>query len=214
MGGVGSGGHNKKVIEKRAMEARGDGRDVGHRRVAPPGKEIVIPGRVNHPIAFDHDTLPDIPDYIEEEGKFYWFQTFDNNPHIHPEVDWPEVAMLAYQYDKIKEFRYILSLSPATVKGKNGEMVAHPLYSEITKCEMLILKIRDRLALNPVARARINLVEVATAGKLSDLQKRADKARATGEMRWEQLEVDSSGSTIGSHPVQGEIIEDDDIEDD
>jgi hypothetical protein len=210
MGGTGSGGHNKKAIEKRAMEAKGDGRDAGHRRVAPPGKEIVIPGDIHSGVAFPHDKLPPVPKHLTSEGIFYWYQVFDNNPHLHPEIDWPEVAILAEQYDRIKEFREILSISPATVMVR-GQMQAHPLYGGITVCETMILKIRDRLALNPIARARIDLVEVSVAGKLDDIQSRAEDRKK----RWEIIQRNDSGDAVGSTPVgeetdivEGEFAED------
>ena len=171
MGGSGS-GRPRKPLEQRALDARGNnGRDLGKRRVTPPGTEVVIPGRVNHPIAFDHDdgSLPEIPAYLGKAGRKAWFDVWDFNPHLHPYIDWPEVAILASCYDDIASYREILQYNGNTVIFK-GETIAHPLIKSVRDAQMVILKIRDRLALNPVSRARLGIAEIKKASGLADLQ--------------------------------------------
>lgn len=199
MGGTGS-GRNRKPLEQRQMDARGTGRDLGHRRVSPPGTEVVIPGRINHPIAFDHEdgSLPPVPDYLGKAGVKAWFDVWDFNPHLHPFVDWPEVAMLAECYDQMAEYRRTIKTQGITTLYK-GETVAHPLIKSTRDAQMIILKIRDRLALNPTSRARLGIAEIKRATGLKDLQKQfEDKTKA----QVEAFDLEDSGEDI----VEGEVV--------
>ncbi len=175
MGGTGS-GRPKKPLEQRAVAAKGDGRDAGHRKLnTPPGMEIAMPGNQGGDIAFPHDKLEPAPEYLNDVGIACWYKIWDNSPWMHPKRDHMPVAIIAQCVQNIHEWMKIVDSAGPTVLGRNDELVQHPLILAIRQAQSMILKASGQLGIGPSARAALHLADLQAKTTLADLQKRSSQ---------------------------------------
>jgi P27 family predicted phage terminase small subunit len=153
-------GRPRKPLERRELEARGDGRTVRGSRVTPITGTVVEAPRLS----------PPLPDGLGERGVVEWAKVWDAGWWLKPDQDYHWVEMLARAYDDIEAFRGQVRREGRLARGSMGQVVAHPLIGEARKCEVVIMRCLATLGFSPSDRARLNLTQ---AWVLVGLQSRA-----------------------------------------
>jgi P27 family predicted phage terminase small subunit len=118
--------------------------------------------------------VPVPPDDLADRGLTEWERIWTAGSSWRaPEQDYHWIAMTARAYDDIDEFRARVNRDGLIQQGSMGQVIAHPLISEIRKCETLIMKCLATLGFSPSDRARLGLAEVKTASKLQQMMQQA-----------------------------------------
>lgn len=157
-------GRPAKPIELKRLSAKGDGK-------TPGGREVPVPQMV---IAKVED-VPEAPANIGAHGLIEWEKIWTAGHWLLPEQDYHWVAMIAGAYDEIEEYRDKVLEDGLIQTGSMGQVIAHPLISEIRKCQALIMKCLSMIGFSPSDRARLNLAEVERSNGLADLMAKAKK---------------------------------------
>jgi P27 family predicted phage terminase small subunit len=154
-------------IERMALKARGDGR-------TPGGRELVK----SNPTLVSHEAreVP-FPDGIGRRGKAEWIKIWDTGFWLSPEQDYHWVEMIARAYDDIETFRKRVKADGLIQLGSLGQPVAHPLISEIRKCEATIRQCLSVLGFSPTDRARLGIMEAKARREVADLTDFLDRQK-------------------------------------
>jgi P27 family predicted phage terminase small subunit len=160
------------------MKARGDGLTPGHRRVTPPGTSVVVQGRIDRKIAFDHRSVRHLmPKNLGPAGKAIFWRMLDNGPWLHPLEDAWLLQQVAKNCDRVAEFERIVESQGPTIDGGYKGVSEHPLLPAIDRLDAATSRYLSKLGFSPTDRARLGQAEVATANSLADLQARTNGPR-------------------------------------
>lgn len=157
-------GRPPKPLELKRLSTKGDGKTPGGREV-PPAQMVIQ--KVTD--------VPDAPANLETAGLIEWEKIWTAGYWMLPEQDYHWVAMIAGAYDEIEHYRSRVEEDGLIQTGSMGQVIAHPLISEIRKCQALIMKCLSMLGFSPTDRARLNLAEVERSNGLADLMRKAKK---------------------------------------
>jgi P27 family predicted phage terminase small subunit len=150
MGGPGSGRKPQQGNGTVAVPAR-------------PGAVAVIPRR---------------PVGLGDRGRREWPRIWAaGSGWLNAEQDYPWVEQVARAWDDIAAYRKRIRADGLVQTGSQGQPVAHPLITEVRRCEDTIRKCLSEIGFSPAARHRLALAQVRTASKLDELAaKRAERA--------------------------------------
>lgn len=164
-------GRPRKPIERRNIEAKGDGQAVSH---SVKTGEIV--SRNPRGIA-----IPPAPNELGERGQLEWYRIWEAGiTWLHPNEDYHWVLQASQSYDDIQEFREKITETGLIVKGYTKDMlVANPLIKEVRMAEATIRKCLSMLGFSPSDRARLGIAEVKLQSGLQDLQNKTRKNRGS-----------------------------------
>ncbi len=155
-------GRPPKPLERRALEAKGDGRTARGRR---PGAALALAPAVE---------LPVMPEGLGERGEAEWYKIWAAAPWLRPGQDYHWLEQIVRAYDDMAAFRERVAHDGLIAKGSMGQVIAHPLIAEIRRCEDTIRRCLSSLGISPTDRARLGLQEAKAQSALAGLQ---DKVR-------------------------------------
>ena len=159
-------GRPPKPLELKRLSVKGDGRTPGNRKMEEP--KMVIQ-RV--------EEVPEPPANLEATGLVEWAKVWTAGHWLLPEQDYHWVAAIASAYDEIDHYRARIEADGLIQRGSMGQVIAHPLISEVRKCQALIMKCLSEIGFSPSARAKLNLAEVERSNGLADLMAKANKLK-------------------------------------
>lgn len=157
-------GQPPKPLERRALEARGDGRTVRGRR--PVSAALALAPAAE---------LPVMPEGLGERGEAEWYKLWTAGRWLRGDQDYHWAEQVVRAYDDMAAFRERVARDGLIARGSMGQVIAHPLIAEIRKCEDTIRRCLSSLGFSPADRARLGLQEAKAQSALAGLQ---DKARA------------------------------------
>ena len=157
-------GRPRTPIEKQITLSKGDGRT--------PSKTAVAVQSYTH-----HSGAPVTPFDLKDRGVTEWEKVWDAGFWLKPDQDYHWVEMIARAYDDIDIFRQAVREEGLTVRGYNGQTVAHPLIAEIRKAEALIQKCLQVLGFSPTDRAKLGIAEAKARMAGHNLQEMIQGAR-------------------------------------
>ena len=112
---------------------------------------------------------PPAPEGLAERGTQEWLKIWSAGKWLWPDQDYAWVEQAARAYDDLAEYRRVVADEGLTVEGYAGQTTAHPLISEMRKCEDTIRKCLSVLGFSPTDRARLKLTELKGASELQKL---------------------------------------------
>lgn len=131
-------------------------------RLVPVAQRTIVKGAIPNP-----------PGHLQTDGLIQWERVWSAGHWLLPEQDYHWVAMIAGAYDEISQYRAKVQYDGLIQTGSMGQVIAHPLISEIRKCESLIMKCLSQIGFSPTDRSRLNLAEVKEASALVELMNKA-----------------------------------------
>lgn len=114
-------------------------------------------------------TAPPAPEGLGDRGALEWQKIWAAGKWLWPDQDYAWVEQTCRAYDDADIFRAKVAEDGLTVDGYNGQTVAHPLISEIRKCEDTIRRCLSSIGFSPTDRARLKLTELKGASELQKL---------------------------------------------
>jgi P27 family predicted phage terminase small subunit len=157
-------GRPPKPLELKRLSAKGDG-------TLPTGQKMPEPKMVIQRV----EDVPSPPANLETTGLVEWEKVWRAGHWLLPEQDYHWVAAIASAYDEIDHYRDKVAEDGLIQTGSMGQVIAHPLISEIRKCQALIMKCLSEIGFSPTARSKLNLAEVERSTGLADLMLKAQK---------------------------------------
>lgn len=157
-------GRRHTPLERKQALAKGDGVSPGGRKVAIPTARQQIERRSD---------APPTPRAMGRRGKLEWKKIWAAGPWISSSQDYHWVEQICRAYDEIQVYRSTVERDGLVQTGSQGQPVAHPLISEIRRCEQTIRSCLSILGFSPTDRARLGLDELKRENALLDLMKKA-----------------------------------------
>lgn len=154
-------------LERRLLEAKGDGRTAGHKStkdiVQYEGAELVL----------------EKPKDLKTRGSKEWDKIWEaGKTWLNVSQDYPWVEQICHCYDDIAAFRRQVKIDGLMCKGYAGQVVANPLLKEIRVAEATIRKNLAEIGFSPNARAKLGFAEIQVASGLANLQKKTSDRQA------------------------------------
>jgi P27 family predicted phage terminase small subunit len=177
-------GRPPEPIEVQQLKAKGDGTTPGHRKVTEvttqAGSELV-PFKKSRGGGVDKRRIPKIPTHLQKRGRFEWFKIWETGSNwLRPHEDYRQVEMIASAFDEIEAMRAQIAETGMMVPSPYNPnvTVANPLYAEVNKRQMLILKCLESLGFSPTARRKLAIGDVQLATGLMDFEERVAAKQA------------------------------------
>jgi P27 family predicted phage terminase small subunit len=114
-------------------------------------------------------TAPEAPEGLGARGTVEWSKIWQAGRWLWPDQDYAWVEQTARAYDDLAQYRAVVADEGLTVEGYAGQTTAHPLISEMRKCEDTIRRCLSMLGFSPTDRARLKLTELKGAKAAQDL---------------------------------------------
>jgi P27 family predicted phage terminase small subunit len=156
---------------ERMMARSQNGKTLGGRDL-----EVIDVGGLEAPRA------PEPPEGLGDRGSVEWRKIWQAGKWLWPDQDYAWVEQCARAYDDLAVFRAKVAEDGLTVEGYNGQTTAHPLISEMRKCEDTIRKCLSQLGFSPTDRARLKLTELKGASELQKLVNGGTQSSAPGNV--------------------------------
>jgi P27 family predicted phage terminase small subunit len=114
-------------------------------------------------------SAPEAPVGLGDRGLVEWGKIWAAGRWLWPDQDYAWVEQTARAYDDLQTYRAVVSQEGLTVEGYAGQTTAHPLISEMRKCEDTIRRCLSQLGFSPTDRARLKLTELKASKTAQDL---------------------------------------------
>jgi P27 family predicted phage terminase small subunit len=142
-------GARPKPLERIAVTARNSTHKADGRELVKADYNLIK--TTDRPVA---------PRGLQRRGRLEWRKIWESGPWLYPAQDYAWIEQICRAYDDIDTFRKRVADDGLVVTGYAGQPVAHPLVSEIRKCEETIRKCLSIIGYSPTDRARLGLAEV------------------------------------------------------
>ena len=160
----------RPVPIERMLARSHNGKTLGHRDL-----------EVNDISTMERREPPEMPEGLDTRGVEEWHKIWAAGRWLWPDQDYAFVEQVARSYDDLAEFRKKVAEEGLTVTGYNGQTVAHPLISEMRKCEDTIRRCLSLLGFSPTDRARLKLTELKGASELQKLVGNSNSPQAAAQ---------------------------------
>ena len=154
------------------------------RRLGNPGRrDLPVPLYEIEPVV----KIPTAPRGLQASGRRFWKDTWTaGSAWLSPRLDYAVVELAARSFDEVRAYRDILAkgsllqepITTASGKVVGTRFVPNPAEMMLRRAERQLERWLVELAIPPIARARLGLVQVKAQSKLEALMAGGSRERA------------------------------------